>query len=307
VAPVQAIAERARQTADIPESGPAPTQQGGQTESVTAFVEASRVATGKTRSSDIQPKHKAVDPKGGARSSSRKPATGVDRPVKPPLVSDRIQTPAVAVSGMGGHDAEVPPAKETVMTAPAPGLLESYLYAGRENDLRGDPNAALENYLKALELRPKDPDILNRVAYMYLKLGRAGDSLEYSEKAAALRPGFTSALVNAGIACMAMGSPELARGYLVRAVEAEPANRNALLNLGLAYEKDGNHEEAMATFRRLALTGDPEAPLHEARLLEKGGLVDEAVEIYEGVLRTADLPPETRERAEARIKALSSR
>jgi len=123
------------------------------------------------------------------------------------------------------------------------------------------------DFLKALDLKPDQPDVLNYLGYtwvdngLHLDKGRA-----MIEKAAQLRPKDGAIVDSLGWALYRMGEYPNAVKALERAIELKAEDPTINDHLGDAYYQVGRFEEAVFQWKR-ALTLDPEPEQIEA--LEK--------------------------------------
>ena len=115
------------------------------------------------------------------------------------------------------------------------------------------------DFLKALELEPEHPYIMNYLAYSWIEQGEHYDrALEMLEKAVSLRPDDGYIVDSLGWVFYRLGRYEEAVVELERAVELRPQDSVINDHLGDAYWKVGRHKEARFQWRR-ALQFEPEA------------------------------------------------
>jgi Tfp pilus assembly protein PilF len=212
-----------------------------------------------------------------AGSGSKKSAAKVPEPVKPkalkPVVKDRAS-------------------------------LDAWLFAARTAENKKDYNSAMLQYKKVLEADPQNYRIMNNLASICLNLELYDDALAYVNHALKLKADYVSAMVNGGIAQGRLGNQSGARTMLGRAVIVEPANRQALYNLGLSQERSNMPDDALATWRRLADTGDPNGVLGMARIKERRGENQDALRLYREVTASPDAGQRVKEAARERIGVL---
>jgi tetratricopeptide (TPR) repeat protein len=128
------------------------------------------------------------------------------------------------------------------------------------------------DFLKALELRPDQPYVLNYLAYSWVEKGvhleRAKDMLE---RAVELRPNDGFIVDSLGWILLAQGDTLEAVKRLETAVELEPQDPTINDHLGDAYWKAGRHTEARFQWRRaLLLKPDAEAAARIESKLQHG-------------------------------------
>lgn len=125
--------------------------------------------------------------------------------------------------------------------------------------------------LRALELSPEQPDVMNYLGYTWADRGeRLSEALSMLERAAELRPMSGAVIDSLGWVHYRMGDYAEALRSLERAVELEPADATLNDHLGDVYWRLNRRIEARFQWRR-ALTLQPENPAAiEAKI--EGGL-----------------------------------
>jgi tetratricopeptide (TPR) repeat protein len=133
------------------------------------------------------------------------------------------------------------------------------------------------DFLKALELEPEQPYVMNYLAYSWIEQGEHyDDALDMLIRAVELRPEDGFIVDSLGWVYYRLGDYENAVKYLERAVELTPTDPTINDHLGDAYWQVGRHVEARFQWRR-ALSFGPEADLVsiiESKL--KSGLVTDS-------------------------------
>jgi tetratricopeptide (TPR) repeat protein len=128
------------------------------------------------------------------------------------------------------------------------------------------------DFLKALELQPEQPDVLNYLAYSWVEKGINQDrALQMLERAVQLRPNSGHIIDSLGWALFKLGKFEDAVPLLERAVELMPEDPVLLDHLGDVYWRVGRTPEARFQWER-ALRNKPEQDLRieVERKLERG-------------------------------------
>ncbi|MBX9634939.1 MAG: tetratricopeptide repeat protein, partial [Magnetospirillum sp.] len=114
------------------------------------------------------------------------------------------------------------------------------------------------DFLKALELRPDQPDLLNYLGYTWVDRGLNLDKARAMiEKAVSLRPKDGAIVDSLGWALYRLGEFQNAVKALERAIELKPEDPTINDHLGDAYFQVGRHSEATFQWKR-SLTLDPE-------------------------------------------------
>jgi tetratricopeptide (TPR) repeat protein len=133
-------------------------------------------------------------------------------------------------------------------------------------------NRAEADFIKALELQPEQPDVLNYLAYSWVEKGINQDrALQMLERAVQLRPNSGHIIDSLGWALFKLGKFEDAVPLLERAVELMPEDPVLLDHLGDVYWRVGRTAEARFQWQR-ALRNKPEPDLRieVERKLERG-------------------------------------
>lgn len=164
-------------------------------------------------------------------------------------------------------------------------LLDGMLLAASSAEAAQDYSKALTLYKRAFEIAPDNYRIANNAASVCLAMGRYIAANEYANKALALKPDYLSALINAGISQGRLGDENGALVTLQRAVLLDPGNRSALYNLALLQERARQFSDAQATYKSLSGQGDIRGKLGIARIYERQGNREEAVQAYQDVVQ----------------------
>lgn len=131
------------------------------------------------------------------------------------------------------------------------------------------------DFLKALELEPEQPYVMNYLAYSWIEFGEKYDeALDMLKRAVELRPEDGYIVDSLGWVYYRLGDYENAVVQLERAVELTPLDPTINDHLGDAYWQVGRYAEARFQWRR-ALSFNPDEelrPLIEGKL--QRGLID---------------------------------
>ncbi len=136
------------------------------------------------------------------------------------------------------------------------------------------------DFLKALELEPEQPYVMNYLAYSWIEFGEKYDeALDMLIRAVELRPEDGYIVDSLGWVYYRLGEYQKAVEQLERAVELTPLDPTINDHLGDAYWRVGRHAEARFQWRR-ALSFDPDEelrPLIEGKL-ERGLMESDTAE-----------------------------
>ena len=166
------------------------------------------------------------------------------------------------------------------VTAPGERDWPVHYARGIARERSGDWPAAEADFLRALELAPEQPYVLNYLGYSWadqgIHLDRARPMLA---RAVELRPQDGNIADSLGWALYRLGDLPGAVEWLEKAVELEPRNATITDHLGDAYWVAGREREAVFQWRRaLTMEMEPgEGPRIEAKLLT--GLPADAVPV----------------------------
>ena len=163
-----------------------------------------------------------------------------------------------------------------------------YNYFGLVYTVLGDNPKAEQNFQRALQLAPQDPDVRHNWGWYLCSNDRPKESI--AEFEAALRDPFYKtpevALTNAGRCSAAFGDYANADAYYRRALARSPSNPPALYGLALLAYRSGRYDEARGYARRLAQLPQP-APeaLYLGMCVERKGGDRAAETLYAAQLR----------------------
>ncbi|MBE2213976.1 MAG: tetratricopeptide repeat protein [Opitutaceae bacterium] len=114
----------------------------------------------------------------------------------------------------------------------------------------GRPSEGLPHLRRALELKPRTPEILNSLADVLNRLNRPSEALPFVEQALQVQPGFAEAHNTHGVAMMALGRAPEGIAAFERAVELAPWRTSMRVNLAWALANTGRLPEALAHFEQ---------------------------------------------------------
>lgn len=120
------------------------------------------------------------------------------------------------------------------------------------------------DFLKALEIEPNQPDVMNYLGYSWLtKNTRVTEARDLIEKAVKARPTDAHIIDSMGWALYALGEYDASVDYLERAIELMPTDPTVNDHLGDVYWRMGRVVEARYQWKRALLFG-PEPQQAEA-------------------------------------------
>lgn len=126
---------------------------------------------------------------------------------------------------------------------------------------------AVQHYLKAIQVAPKDPKNFNNLSSALLQGGNPEGALQAADQALRLKPDYHLALLNRANALLILERPEEAMQAYETAISRQPDLKSAVAdksmvdafsNQGVAFHMTGNFEKALAAFDR-ALALNPNA------------------------------------------------
>lgn len=124
---------------------------------------------------------------------------------------------------------------------------------------RGELNAAIEAYRRALALQPSFPEALGNMGVALQATGDLEGAIRSLQLAVTLRPEFSEALSNLGNAMQKQGDVDAAISAYQRALAIRPDFAEALSNLATAWKEKQHYAQALATCQR-ALELQPQYP-----------------------------------------------
>jgi tetratricopeptide (TPR) repeat protein len=122
-----------------------------------------------------------------------------------------------------------------------------YNHRGAAYVVLGNYNQAIEDYDRAIEIRPGYVDAYNNRGSAYKGLGNYRRAIEDYNRAIEIRPGYVDAYNNRGNAYIALGNYKQAIEDYGRAIEIKP-DADAYYNRGHAYADLGNHRQAIEDY-----------------------------------------------------------
>jgi len=114
----------------------------------------------------------------------------------------------------------------------------------------GRLSEAIEQFERALEIKPDYPQAHINLGNALIPTGRLSEAIEQFEQALKIKPGSAEAHNNLGVALILTGRAPEAIGQLEQALKAEPDYAEAHNNLGNAFERTGRLSEAIGEFEQ---------------------------------------------------------
>lgn len=121
----------------------------------------------------------------------------------------------------------------------------------------GDYQKAIEEFKKAVELKPDYGDAYHNVANVYHQINRDDLAEESYKKALSLKPDLWQSYQNLAAIYFFQGKFDLALEFMEKASELNPNRPELYLNLAVLYAKQGNREAAQKNFEKV-LQVDPQ-------------------------------------------------
>lgn len=137
-------------------------------------------------------------------------------------------------------------------------VADYYLYAGYLCETRNDLAGALDWYKKAVLVTPNDVRLLNKIAFILIKMSLHDEAAGYAEKALSSKGDYIPALVNMGIIHAHQGNLDEALRFFESALKLDNTNTSALYNLMLLCKKKGDYMRAEDIERKLKALGHTE-------------------------------------------------
>jgi tetratricopeptide (TPR) repeat protein len=158
--------------------------------------------------------------------------------------------------------------------------------------MKDDAAAAVAEYAEARRLRPKDPDLSERLAQAYFALGDMDRAKQAANDALKDDPHRILALRRLALIAMSERHYPEALAVLKKMVAMDPTNAWARVQMGTAYAQSGRPEEAVRYLQPALAAGysDEKGALHAvlAGALRKLGRVEEAKAAAAEASRLAD-------------------
>jgi len=153
----------------------------------------------------------------------------------------------------------------------------------KEFEKKYDKKSALYYYRKAYKLNP-DPDILYKIAYLNYKLEAYFGAKKYAKKLIKENPKYIDGYLLLSNIYLKLRKTKDAKLTLEEAYYKFPENMKLVNSLAYIYEKTGNPYAALELYEALSEKGNLEATIKAAKLYERLGEKDKALEYYRKAL-----------------------
>ena len=172
------------------------------------------------------------------------------------------------------------------------GLAFLYNSVGATLAERGQLDAAIVQYHKALECQPEYEDAYLSLGLAFAARKQVNEAIAYYHRALEIRPDYPEVHVNLGAALAGRGWNKEAMLHYRKALQVKPNYAEAHIDLGAALAAEGRLDEALGHFQQ-ALEIRPDYAEAHKRLgaaLAAGGRIDEAIVHFQ---KAVDLTPDS--------------
>ncbi len=132
-----------------------------------------------------------------------------------------------------------------------PDISEAWFVTGMTLEELDRKEEAEAMYRKALELEPRNTNVLEQLGMLVFKAGKHKEALEHFRALNEVQPDYAQGFFLTGMALASLDSNEEAEAMCRKALELDPKKENILVLLGILIFKDGRYEEALEHFRAL--------------------------------------------------------
>jgi protein O-mannosyl-transferase len=115
---------------------------------------------------------------------------------------------------------------------------------------RGQIDAAIGHFQKALEINPGYAEAHFNIGVALEKRGQIDAAVTHYQKAVGINPNFAEAYNSLGVTMVRHGQADVAIGHFQRALEINPVYAEARFNLGVALEKRGQIDAAITHYQK---------------------------------------------------------
>lgn len=167
-----------------------------------------------------------------------------------------------------------------------PDLAMWHINRGASYCLAGQSDRGIDEYSRAVRLRPNREKIRRTLADALFQERRYSEAIEHYNKALRLKPGQSEVYHKLGFAAFQQGDNSEAARYYLEALLLNPDQADFQSNLGLALFRQGQYDEAVARYKT-ALEINPDLAYIHFNLgmaLAAQGKITEAIESYTTLL-----------------------
>src|SRR5579884_2416066 len=132
-----------------------------------------------------------------------------------------------------------------------PDEFESLLASAQQAQARGDFESAAGLYLRAVNLRPNNPELRTNLGLMYYQTGNDPDAIKAFREAIRSEPDLFVPNLFLGLEYVKLKQPAQALPYLRRAAHLRRADIQAQSALGQAYAELGETRNSIASYLRV--------------------------------------------------------
>ena len=163
-----------------------------------------------------------------------------------------------------------------------PDDAQSYFSRGIAKTKLGKHEEAIEDFNKAIELKPDDAYAYFSRGFAKTKSGKHEEAIEDFNKGIELKPDDAYAYFSRGLAKAELGKHEEAIEEFNKGIELKPDDAYAYFSRGLAKTKSGKHEEAIEDFNKAIELKPDDAQSYFSRGLAKAesGKHEELIEDF---------------------------
>ncbi len=164
--------------------------------------------------------------------------------------------------------------------------IEEHRILALEAEQKKDLGQAIWHLRQMLELQKNDPQVLERLARLYILTGQLAQALEYAQQLAFVSPASPAGYFYLGMADHLLGQSQKAQENFQKAVSVDPGYAEAYFNLGFLSESNGRLTEAIDYYKR-TIGADPK---HTRAYYNLGNAYagldrsDEAIEAYQAAI-----------------------
>jgi len=186
-----------------------------------------------------------------------------------------------------------------------PNFAKAYNNLGFIFDKQGRIDEAISQFLKVIRLTPNDAEAHSNLGNALLKKNRIDEAIRQHREAVRLAPDNANIHYNLAIALDMNGQTDEAITHFQEAIRLNPGYAEARNNLGIAFLKKAQIDEAIDQFQEvLRLTpNDPKAHNNLGIALLQKGKNDEAIAQFQEAVRLNPDSVETRNNLERALKS----